>query len=122
MDLDEKVISQIVETVVKRLSESGTEIAASDGILEGEPHINDGVFKDIEKCIEAACIAQKKLVALPLTVRQGIIQALRDVSPDEFNRYSLDLPDTVAMRTEHVVTEIARVQSASPARNAVRAD
>jgi propionaldehyde dehydrogenase len=93
MDLDEKVISQIVETVVKRLSESGTEIAARDGILEGEPHINDGVFKDIEKCIEAACIAQKKLVALPLTVRQGIIQALRDVglaNADEYGRMEFE--------------------------------
>ena len=93
MDLDEKVISQIVETVVKRLSESETEIAARNGIHEGEPHIKDGVFKDIEKCIEAACSAQKKLVALPLTVRQGIIQALRDVglaNADEYGRMEFE--------------------------------
>ena len=87
MNLDEKVISQIVETVVKRLSESGTEIAARDDIHKGEPHIKDGVFKDIEECIQAACIAQKKLVALPLTVRQGIIQTLRDVGQANTEEY-----------------------------------
>lgn len=87
MNLDEKVISQIVETVVKRLSESGSEIAAREGIHEGQSGIKDGVFQEIEECIQAACIAQKKLVALPLTVRQGIIQALRDVGQANTEEY-----------------------------------
>jgi galactokinase len=40
------------------------------------------------------------------------IQALRDVSPEEFARYRQNLPTIVSMRAEHVVTEIARVESA----------
>jgi galactokinase len=40
------------------------------------------------------------------------IQALRDVSPPEFVAYSEFLPPEVAKRAEHVVKEIARVESA----------
>jgi galactokinase len=40
------------------------------------------------------------------------IQSLRDVSPTEFAAYSESLPPDVRKRAEHVVKEIARVQSA----------
>jgi galactokinase len=40
------------------------------------------------------------------------IQALRDVSPQEFMAYSSALPQMVRKRAEHVVKEIARVESA----------
>jgi galactokinase len=40
------------------------------------------------------------------------IQSLRDVSPQEFAAYSAFLPETVRKRAEHVVKEIARVESA----------
>jgi len=40
------------------------------------------------------------------------IQALRDISPVEFAAYSVYLPETIRKRAEHVVKEIARVESA----------
>ena len=40
------------------------------------------------------------------------IQALRDISPVEFAAYSTYLPETIRKRAEHVVKEIARVESA----------
>jgi galactokinase len=40
------------------------------------------------------------------------IHSLRDVSPQEFAAYSAFLPETVRKRAEHVVKEIARVESA----------
>jgi galactokinase len=40
------------------------------------------------------------------------IQSLRDVSPREFVAYSEFLPEVIRRRAEHVVKEIARVQSA----------
>ena len=40
------------------------------------------------------------------------IQALRDISPVEFAAYSIYLPETIRKRAEHVVKEIARVESA----------
>jgi galactokinase len=40
------------------------------------------------------------------------IRSLRDVSPTEFAAYSVYLPPTVRKRAEHVVKEIARVESA----------
>ncbi len=43
------------------------------------------------------------------------IKALRDVSPQEFAAYSDQLPPVIRRRAEHVVKEIARVQSAASA-------
>ena len=40
------------------------------------------------------------------------IHSLRDVSPIEFMAYSTALPETVRRRAEHIVKEIARVESA----------
>jgi galactokinase len=40
------------------------------------------------------------------------IRSLRDVSPQEFAAYSVYLPETVRKRAEHIVKEIARVESA----------
>jgi galactokinase len=56
-----------------------------------------------EACEQAVAILQQNLPN---------IQALRDVSLDEFDRYRQFLPHTVGMRAEHVVSEINRVQSA----------
>ena len=40
------------------------------------------------------------------------MRALRDISPPEFAAYSALLPPDIARRAEHVVREIARVESA----------
>jgi galactokinase len=50
-----------------------------------------------------------------VTILQGYlpdIQSLRDVKTTEFAAYSDKLPEVVRMRAEHVVKEIARVESA----------
>ena len=87
MNLNEKLIDQIVETVVKKLSESGVEITKKDSPIS-EPAIKDGVFQEIEECIQAALIAQKNLVALPLATRQDIIRALRDIGQANAEEYA----------------------------------
>jgi len=40
------------------------------------------------------------------------IKSLRDISPTEFAAYSIELPREISKRAEHVVKEIARVESA----------
>lgn len=93
MNLDEKVISQIVETVVRRLSENKFEIAGREDIPAAEPAIKDGIFKEMEEAIRAAETAQKKLLALPLAVRDTIIQSIRDVglaNAEEYARMELE--------------------------------
>lgn len=40
------------------------------------------------------------------------LRSLREVSPQEYAAYSIGLPDVIRRRGEHVVKEIARVQSA----------
>jgi galactokinase len=42
------------------------------------------------------------------------IQALRDVSPQQFDRYADRLPETVEKRARHIVEEIARTNAAVP--------
>jgi galactokinase len=54
-------------------------------------------------CEQAVAILQEHLPQ---------IRSLRDVSPTEFAAYRDRLPTTVARRAEHVVKEIARVESA----------
>jgi galactokinase len=56
----------------------------------------------------AACEQAVKL----LKTYKPEIRALRDISPQEFAAYSAYLPEVVRRRAEHVVKEIARVESA----------
>jgi galactokinase len=56
----------------------------------------------------AACEEAVRL----LRQRLPEIRSLRDVSPVEFAAYSEFLPETVRMRADHVVHEIARVHTA----------
>ena len=88
MNLDEKVINQIVETVVQKLTEKGAEISDSADVSGAEPDIKDGVFQEMDHAILAAEIAQKKLMALPLADREEIIQAIRDVGKANANEYA----------------------------------
>jgi propionaldehyde dehydrogenase len=48
----------------------------------------DGVFQEMDECIQAALDAQKKLVALPLAVRENIIQAIREVGLTHAEEYA----------------------------------
>lgn len=92
MNLDEKAINQIVETVVKRLTERSAKTAetgTAESVPEGRTPVKDGVFQDIEDAVNAAEEAQRALVALPLKVREGIIQAIRDLGHANSEEYGL---------------------------------
>ncbi|MBW2430505.1 MAG: aldehyde dehydrogenase [Deltaproteobacteria bacterium] len=78
MKFDEKVIDQIVETVVRKLADQDSENKEKANISETGTDVTDGVFRDMTVCIQAACKAQKELVALPLKVRRKLIAAIRD--------------------------------------------
>jgi acyl-CoA reductase-like NAD-dependent aldehyde dehydrogenase len=82
MKLDEKLVTQIVEAVVTRLAKSGVEVVADkerQGDSKVRPEVADGVFKEMEDAILAAEAAQKEFMALPLAVREKVLQAIRDV-------------------------------------------
>jgi propionaldehyde dehydrogenase len=79
MTLDERRIEQIVELVISRLQQEGIEVPESDTAMAEPDGIKDGVFHEIEDSIRGAFVAQKKLAALPLAVRERIIQAVRNV-------------------------------------------
>ena len=78
MKLDEKLINQIVEAVVLKLSDRQVEIGEPDKTAPEKTAICDGVFQEMEPCILAACDAQKELLALSLGMRRKIIQAIRN--------------------------------------------
>ena len=92
MSLDEGTIEQIVEIVVNQLqreSKESVDLLTANNVPFTANTVTDGVFQEIEECIQAATIAQKKLVALPLAGREKIIEAVRQVGlthADEYGR------------------------------------
>ncbi len=92
MGIDEEKIEQIVELVVNRLQEEskeGPDLPKTNNVPYTAGAVTDGVFKEMQECIQAATIAQKNLVALPLAVREKIIKAIRQeglTRADEYGR------------------------------------
>lgn len=82
MALDEKRIEQIVEMVLERLQKTepvDTPVPSETAPSSNWPSVTDGVFQDMETCIQAATRAQIQLQALPLATREKIIRAVREV-------------------------------------------
>jgi len=95
MKLDEKVIDQIVETVVRKLADQDSQNKVTVQISQEGTDITDGVFQDISVCIQAACKAQKELVAMPLEVRRRIIAAVRQTGSANAAAYgSMEFEET----------------------------
>jgi galactokinase len=85
LQLPQKTVIVIADTTVRR-------------------SLTDSAYNDrVASCDEAVRILQESLPG---------IASLRDVSPDQFNRYSHLLPPVVAKRAQHVVKEIARTEQA----------
>ena len=81
MVLDERQVEQIVEMVVNKLQkEDRLTVAPPPAPFTQANTVNEGVFQDLETCIDAAAEAQRAFVALPLQIRQDIIQPVRDAS------------------------------------------
>ena len=95
MKLDEKVINQIVETVVQKLADQESENKERVKPTSKRTDVTDGVFQDMTVCIQATCEAQKKLVALPLEVRNKLIAAIRDAGTTNAGEYgSMEFEET----------------------------
>lgn len=93
MGLDERRIEEIVEIVVGRLQRGGVEVSESEVVSSKPALVTDGVFQEMDECIQAALTAQKKLMAIPLAVRENLIQAIRDVGmahADEYGRMEFE--------------------------------
>jgi propionaldehyde dehydrogenase len=87
MKLDEKVINEIVETVVKKLTAQETDNPEPADVPGAAGDVTDGVFQDMAVCIQATVSAQKKLIALPLEVRRNLIAAIRDTGRANADEY-----------------------------------
>ena len=88
MRLGKGQIEQIVDRVVNSLQPENSKRSDDSGKTAGQRCIVDGVFQETEDCIQAASFAQKKLLSLPLTVRQRIIQKLRRVGVSNAETYA----------------------------------
>jgi len=94
---DEKVIDQIVETVVKKLLE--TDSSKNRNISASEIMVNDGVFQNMDQAVLAAEKAHRALIALPLADREMIIQSIRNTGLANANKYSRMEFDETALGT-----------------------
>ena len=107
MNLDEKMINQIVETVVRKLAESDAQPNSNNGDVGSESKIKDGVFQEMEDAISAAEAAQTSLIVLPLSVREQIIQAIRDTGMAHAREYArMEFEETGLGKTEDNLKKI----------------
>ncbi|MEJ2164414.1 MAG: aldehyde dehydrogenase [Desulfobacterales bacterium] len=86
MRLDEKLVDQIVETVVKKLAQqTQAGLQANNPPAQSESTV--GVFHEMQACIASAVKAQKKLLNLALNTRRKIIRAIRETGRSNAGEY-----------------------------------
>jgi aldehyde dehydrogenase len=93
MDFDEKVVNQIVEKVVAKLAGQNNEGHQTENVSKNQPGDSDGVFQEMEICINAAVRAQKKLLGAPFEDRRRFIQAIRETglaNAEEYGRMEFE--------------------------------
>ncbi|NQU65430.1 MAG: hypothetical protein HQ517_14265 [SAR324 cluster bacterium] len=79
MGVDKQQIDKIVNLVVSRLQQEGVDFAKAAPASSQPETVTNGLFQQTDQAVQAAAIAQKQLRALPLAVREEIIQAIREV-------------------------------------------
>ncbi len=87
MALGDRQIEQIVDIVVNRLQQEDVSFSESPESTSETGNDVDGIFEEIEDAIQAAFIAQKKLITLPLALRQKIIEAIRNTGATHAAEY-----------------------------------
>jgi acyl-CoA reductase-like NAD-dependent aldehyde dehydrogenase len=87
MKLDDKVIDQIVESVVRKLADADGENQPARRDAVSTMSNGDGVFQDMITCIQATVDAQKALVAQPLETRAKVITAIRNTGTANAEAY-----------------------------------
>ncbi len=87
MDLDEKLVNQIVDAVVRRLAADRKRDDPQPVRPESREAVTTGIFQNMEACISAAVDAQKKLLRLPLDTRRSIIRAIRQTGKANAREY-----------------------------------
>jgi acyl-CoA reductase-like NAD-dependent aldehyde dehydrogenase len=99
MQINDKLVNQIVDAVVQRLSEN---TPPNNLPVDGDsPQNSDsaGIFQNMDDCIPAAVIAQKKLLTLSFDTRRQVIQAVRDTGKANAAEYG---------RLEYEETELGK--------------
>ncbi len=112
MDITEQQVRSIVQTVVARLSGGETPAPPS-----ADPQINlgDGVYSGIEEAIAAATVAQKKLMTLSLSVREKMIEAMRQAGRDNAEKLSrLVVSETKMGRVDSKIQKHLLVSNKTP--------
>ncbi len=96
MAVDKEQVELIVKQVLAKLSASETKPSADSQ----QNNSGDGVFQEMEDAIQAALAAHRQLVQLPMTAREKIIQAIRDIgwaNREDYARMELEETDLGAV-------------------------
>ena len=88
MHLDDKLVDQIVDAVVQRLSAEETRGSSKSNPTASQDTSDSGVFQNMGDCIAAAVSAQKELLNLPLETRSRMIQAIRETGKANAEDYA----------------------------------
>jgi len=97
MKIDEKMIEKIVETVVQKLSDQpagdAVQNSPSEKTTDSTAGVVDGVFQQMETCIQAAGKAQKTLLTVPVATRRKMIDQIRKTglaNADDYGRMEFE--------------------------------
>ncbi len=110
--ISEEQVRSIVQSVVARL-------AGKDSGDTGAPvspiELGDGVYSGIEEAIAAASAAQKKLMSLNLSVREKMIEAMRQAGRDNAEKISrLAFSETGMGKVESKIQKNLLVSNKTP--------
>jgi acyl-CoA reductase-like NAD-dependent aldehyde dehydrogenase len=88
MHLDEKLVNQIVDVVVQRLSADQSRNSPPADPVKSQEAVTLGVFQNMEDCIPAAVKAQKNLLHLSFETRRRIIRTIRETGRANAREYA----------------------------------
>jgi len=125
--MNQALVQDVVAEVMRRLGgrgsgsdgggvRAGEDSAANDSKrkeAEKHPHRisvpvgKGGIYNDIDQCAAAATEAQKKLVRLPMSDRDGIVKLIKAIAKDKAHEWGkLELDETKIGRLDHKIEKL----------------
>jgi acyl-CoA reductase-like NAD-dependent aldehyde dehydrogenase len=101
MEINEKDLKLIIESVLNKLESTKSDIKILDSSLNRPSSSQDGIFEEVNTAVDAAEVAHLELVKLTLEKRREIIQSIRKIIMSNLEEISkLAVEETTFGRVE----------------------
>ncbi|MEX0775307.1 MAG: aldehyde dehydrogenase family protein [Phycisphaeraceae bacterium] len=116
--MDQQVISNVVEEVLRRLASSNAPGSSSAGASTGGRHRavapgNDaGLFESVDAAVDAATHAQQQLAQAGVDVRDGICKLIKRIAQENAREWGrIELEETKVGRLDHKIAKLELLQN-----------